>query len=81
MSPKEETSEVVVYTATFRVEGSIALLPGARLTDFVRGAQDFIAVTGASVFDRDGKRLFTAPFLDIGRSYIELIMPAESQKK
>jgi hypothetical protein len=81
MSQKEDTSAVTIYTPTFRIEGSIALLPGARLTDFIRGAQEFIAVTGATAFDRDGNRLFTVPFLDVGRSYVELILPAESQKK
>jgi hypothetical protein len=81
MSPKEDTSAVIIYTSTFRIEGSVALLPGARLTDFIRSAQEFIAVTSATVFDRDDKRLFTAPFLDVGRSYVELVLPADSQKK
>lgn len=78
---KEETSVVVIYTSTFRVEGTIALIPGARLTDFIRGAQEFIAVTNATVFDRSGTRLFSSPFLNLGRSFIELILPADSLKK
>ena len=43
-SNSEETTKVVIYTDSYRIDGSIALIPGARLTDYVRSAQDFIAV-------------------------------------
>lgn len=75
MSP-EETTAVVIYTDSFRISGRIALMPGARLTDFVRHAPPFIAVTDASVCDRAGTRVFDADFLDVGSTWIELIVPA-----
>jgi hypothetical protein len=75
MSP-EETTAVVIYTESFRIEGRIALMPGARLTDYVRTASAFIAVTDATVWDKSGKQLFETSFLDLGSSWIELIVPA-----
>lgn len=75
MSP-EETTPVVIYTDSFRIEGRIALMPGARLTDFVRTASAFIAVVDARVFDRQGTPVMSASFLDIGASWIELIVPS-----
>ncbi len=75
MSP-DETTAVVIYTDSFRISGRIALMPGARLTDFVRNAPPFIAVTDAVVSDRDGKSVLAAEFLDVGSAWIELIVPA-----
>lgn len=75
MTP-EETTAVVIYTDSFRIEGRIALMPGARLTDFVRHAPAFIAVTDATVADRSGKTVFQASFLDVGSAWIELIVPS-----
>ena len=55
-----ETTKVVILTRSFRVQGLIALLPGARLTDFLTDSKAFIAVTdadlavrGAFVFDEE----------------------------
>jgi hypothetical protein len=76
MTELESTTAVVIYTDSFRVEGRINLLPGARLTDYVRSAEAFIAVTDATVQDKHGVALFRAPFLDIGRDFIEIIAPA-----
>jgi hypothetical protein len=80
MATSDETTAVVIYTETLRIEGRIALVPGARLTDFIRGAPEFIAISSAVVFDRDAKRLFSAEFIDVGRDVIELIVPADSVK-
>jgi hypothetical protein len=75
----EESTKVVIYTRTFRVEGRIALMPGARLTDFVRSAPEFIAVTEASAVDRSSESgRFKAAFLDLAKSEIELIVPYDA---
>jgi hypothetical protein len=81
MASNDETTAIVIHTASFRVEGRIALVPGARLTDYIRSAEDFVAVTQAVVYDKAGSRMFTAEFMDVGRQFIELIVPAELIKK
>jgi hypothetical protein len=80
MATNDETTAVVIYTSTFRIEGRIALVPGARLTDFIRGAPEFVAVADAVVFDRGGKRQFTAAFIDVARESMELVVPADLVK-
>ena len=75
MSNTDETTAVVIYTDSYRIDGRIALMPEARLTDFIRTVKDFVPVTDAVVSDKQGKRLFAASFLDVGREYIELIVP------
>jgi hypothetical protein len=78
MATSDETTAVVIYTDSLRIEGRIALVPGARLTDFIRGAPEFVAISDAVVFDRGDRRLFAADFIDVGRDVIELIVPKDS---
>ena len=77
MPSSDETTKVVIYTDSYRIDAAIALLPGARLTDYVRNAQDFIAVVDATVFEKSGRMMFSTRFLDVGREFIELIVPAD----
>ena len=77
----EDTTTVVIYTDSYRIEGRIALVPGARLTDYIRSAKDFLAVTDAVVYDKQGARMFATGFLDVGREYVELIVPASLIQK
>jgi hypothetical protein len=68
-------SAVVLHTAHYVIEGKIALVPGARLTDFIREDSDFIAVTDVTVRSHDGNAEFSVPFLDLRRNSIEIAYP------
>lgn len=81
MSNAQESTEVLILTSTYAVEGSIALLPGSRLTDYVKQSGDFIAVTDVKVSDLKGHELFRSPFLDLGKSHIVVISPLNTVKK
>lgn len=76
MSERDDVTAVVIYTQHFRITGTIALVAGARLTDYVREATHFIAVASAVVCDRHGAEQFRTPFLDVGKDHIEIILPA-----
>ena len=77
MSDAESTSEVLVFTSRFRITGRISLLPGARLTDFIRTVGPFLAIVDVVVTTPDGREILRAPFLDLGTQHIELILPRE----
>lgn len=77
MSEINETTEVVILTTTYSIQGRIALVPGARLTDYIKQAGDFIAVSDAVVSDLKGNELFQAPFLDVSKLHIEIISPKQ----
>ncbi|MBA3709669.1 MAG: hypothetical protein H0W83_12715 [Planctomycetes bacterium] len=81
MPNNDETTAVVIFTDSYRIDGRIALMPDARLTDFIRTVKDFIPVTDAVVSDKQGKRLFATSFLDVGREYVELIVPTSLVQK
>ena len=72
-----DKSEVIIFTDNYRIRGKVALVPGARLTDYMVEANLFIAVTEVEVTDRDNRFILKTPFLNIHREHIELILPAE----
>jgi len=72
-------TQVIILTKYHRIEGEIDLLPGARLTDFMNGANKFIAITNARVIDRSGEELLKGGFVDVLVRNIEVILPAESE--
>jgi len=75
----EERTKVTIFTSTYRVRGFIELVPGARISDFMAEARDFIAVTKAEVWELQpgGRQVAAAAFLNVSRDHIELILPGD----
>jgi len=77
MAEGDSRTKVTILTGSYRIKGYIDLLPGARVTDYMREARDFIAVTDAEVWELQigGRQLMSAPFLDVNREHIQIITP------
>lgn len=75
MKLDESRTKVTILTGTYRVNGYIELIRGARLTDFITEAGEFIAVTDAEVVDLSGRLVLNEPFLDVSRGHVEIIIP------
>jgi hypothetical protein len=75
MAEDESKTRVTILTANYRIKGHIDLLPGARVTDYMNEAKDFIAVTDAEVWEVVGRQVFTAPFVNVNRNHIQIIAP------
>jgi uncharacterized protein DUF6812 len=75
----EDRTKVTIFTSTYRVRGFIELVPGARITDFMAEARDFIAVTNAEVWELQpgGRQVASAAFLNVSRFHIEIILPGD----
>lgn len=75
----EDRTKVTIFTSSYRVRGFIELVPGARITDFMAEARDFIAVTKAEVWELQpgGRQVASAPFLSVSRDHIEIILPGD----
>ena len=75
----EERTKVTIFTSSYRVRGFIELMPGARISDFMAESRDFIAVTKAEVWELQpgGRQVAAAPFLNVSRDHIELILPGD----
>ena len=75
---ESKMTEAVFYTAKHVVTGKVNLLPGARLTDFMREAKDYVVVADVSVTLHDGTKLFDAEFVDLLRSSVEIAVPKDA---
>ena len=77
MAENDNRTKVTILTGTYRIKGYIELLPGARVTDYMTEARDFIAVTDAEVWDLQlgGRQIIAARFLNVSRDHIEVITP------
>jgi hypothetical protein len=77
MQANEGKTRITLLTSAYRVKGYIDLVPGARVTDFMAEARDFIAVTSAEVWELQpgGRQVAAAPFINVSRAHIEIIFP------
>jgi hypothetical protein len=75
------TTKVIIFTGHYRFTGKINLYPSDRVTDYVRSAEPFIALTDAEVMNKSGKVILTTSFLNVRRDKIEAIMPEDLAKK
>lgn len=81
MDGQEGRTKVVILTGTYRIKGYIDLLPGARVTDYILGAKNFIVVTDAEIWSIGGNGLvLSAQFVDVSRDRIEVITTTDKQK-
>lgn len=80
MEDEVAKTKVTIFTSSYRVKGFIDLLPGARVTDFMAEAREFIAVTSAEVWELQpgGRQVASAPFLNVSRQHIEIILPGHA---
>jgi len=75
MAEEHGKARVVILTESYRVKGEIELVAGARVTDYMIDAKSFIAVTNAEVWDLEGRKILTAPFLNVSRAHVLVLAP------
>jgi hypothetical protein len=75
MAENGNRTRVVILAGSYKIKGEIDLVPGARVTDYMVEAKAFFAVTQAEVWDLEGRKILTAPFLNVSRSHVVVIAP------
>jgi hypothetical protein len=75
MEGEENKSKITILTRSFRIKGYIHITPSARITDFMVESKHFIAVTDAEVWEISGRQVLHAPFINVSRDHIEIVMP------
>jgi len=73
--PDPNKTKVTILTGTYRIKGYIELVPGARVTDFMVEAKDFIAVTEAEIWEVGDRKIMSVPFINVSRQHVQIIMP------
>jgi hypothetical protein len=79
MPEHENKTKVTILTSAYRIKGYIELIPGARVTDFLIEAKQFIAVTDAEVWELaiGGRQILAAPFIDVNCEHIQIVTPGQ----
>ena len=75
MAEGDSRARVVILAGSYRIKGEIELVAGARITDYMLDAKAFFAVTRAEVWDLEGRRIFSAPFLNVSRDQVIIVAP------
>ena len=77
MATDESRTKVTILTGSYRIKGYIDLLPGARLTDYIVEAKDFVALTNVEVYESvlGGRQVLTAAFINVNRDHIQIVTP------
>ncbi|MBM3358658.1 MAG: hypothetical protein FJY54_13145 [Betaproteobacteria bacterium] len=75
MAENGNRTRVVILAGSYKIKGEIDLVPGARVTDYMVEAKAFFAVTQAEVWDLEGRKIHTAPFLNVSRAQVVVIAP------
>lgn len=75
MAEDNSRTRVTILTNTFRIKGDIDLMPGARVTDYMMDTKAFFAVTGAEVWNLEGRMIFSTAFLNVSRSHVVVVSP------
>ncbi|MFH1201914.1 MAG: hypothetical protein V1674_03370 [Candidatus Omnitrophota bacterium] len=84
MKIEKETIEVIVLTQYYRIEGTVHILPGGRITDFIssRNVENFIPVTNAKIYSTlQNKMLYHTDFLNLNTNFIALLLPKKNVKE
>ena len=77
----KEAVYVTLQTLTNRIHGCLHVRPGERLKDEINKAEEFIAITEATVFDPLGEILMQGKFLAVNREHIVWIMPDDQYQE
>ena len=77
MATEINGTKVTILTGSYRIKGYLDLVPGARLTDYMTEAKDFIALTNAEVYEAvlGGRQVLSAPFINISRAHVHIVTP------
>lgn len=75
MATDDMKTRVIILTESYRITGRIDLVPGARVTNFLHEARAFIALTDAEVWETGGRKVLSAPFVNVSRDHIQLVTP------
>lgn len=65
----------IIQTTEQKIYGDVHVRPDNRLRDELNTGEPFLAVTDATIYDRDGKILYQAKFLAVSVSQIIWLLP------
>ena len=83
MYTNKDQVQVMIVTDMFRIQGSLHVLSGSRLTDALNSkSKDFLAVTEAKIFSlADDSLVYEPGYIAVNRDSISCIFPLEAAEE
>ena len=78
MQGRRDRIEVIIYTQTYKIVGTVHTMPASRLVDFMNSkmADLFMVVTDANVYTLPEEKLLqTADFFAVNKKAITMVFP------
>ena len=76
----KEPNDVIIQTLTNRIVGITYIRRETRLIDSINQSEPFIAITDATVYNKNGKILYKTEFLILNLAQIIWILPAKDMQ-
>jgi len=73
----KDTVKAVIQTTANRIEGILYTRADERISDMLNRTEKFIAVTDATIYDLDGKVLYTSDFLALNLDMVVWLKPED----
>lgn len=73
----KDAIHAVIQTTTQRIQGSLYLRAGERVSDMLNRSEHFLAVTDATVLDAEGNEIYSCNFMAVNVDLIVWLVPKE----
>lgn len=67
--------KVVIQTTDHKICGSVHVRPDDRLRDELNASESFLAVTDATIYDREDRVIYTSKFIAVNIAQIIWLLP------
>lgn len=75
MEETDSKTKVTVLTSTYKIKGTIELIHGARMTDYMAESREFIAMTDVQIWELGDRHVMNTPLINVSRQHVQIITP------
>lgn len=71
----KETVKAIIQTPTNRIEGTLYVRPGERVSDMLNRSEQFLPLTEVTVYDLKGEKVYEGDFIAVNIQYVIWLKP------
>lgn len=69
--------KAVIQTVDYKIQGDVHVRPNHRLRDELNTSEQFLAVTNAVIYNREGQVIYTVNFMVVNAAHIIWLLPVD----
>lgn len=75
----KETVKAIIQTPTNRIEGTVYIRPGERVSDMLNRSEQFLPLTEVAIYDLTGQKVYEGNFIALNINYVIWLKPEEGK--